>query len=301
MVYENTHLWAAEKAGRQISDNPIKQIITARIDHFHLGAIFPDTLFYSKASGRREIAELLHGSGGVPTNQFVFRLLGRARRSQDDKCLAFVFGYLTHMAMDMVFHPAVFYYSGYKSHGSADQMADSQYLHWHYETAIDRHFNDTVSLDRVIRPAVLEDLDIASVLDLSPKDILDSLERQMAFFKRNHSRALHMACRILAGLGLVEKKIVAGFYANLDTEPRQLPQKLRYKDIISGENREDTLDALMDRGIARGLRMIGSAYEYYCRKIDRTACERVVVGDSLDTGRPGKTRKDIRFSINSSD
>ena len=94
-----------------------------------------------------------------------------------------------------------------------------------------------------------------------------------------------MAYRMLSKIGLVEKRYLGGFYANLKVDPARLPENLRYKDIISGENKEATMDGLMDQGIKMGIKTIESAYDYYCGKISRQACEKTIAGNNLDTGQ----------------
>ena len=47
MVYENTHLWAAEQIKSRIKNRIIEETIGNNLDYYHLGAIFPDVLFYS--------------------------------------------------------------------------------------------------------------------------------------------------------------------------------------------------------------------------------------------------------------
>jgi predicted aldo/keto reductase-like oxidoreductase len=106
-----------------------------------------------------------------------------------------------------------------------------------------------------------------------------------------------MAYRMLSKIGLVEKRYLGGFYANLKVDPTRLPENLRYKDIISGEDKEATIDGLMDQGIQMGVKMIESAYDYYCSKISRQVCEKTIAGNNLDTGQIGKTKVDIKFSI----
>jgi len=53
----------------------------------------------------------------------------------------------------------------------------------------------------------------------------------------------------------------------------------------------------MDQGIQMGVKMIESAYDYYCSKISRQVCEKTIAGNNLDTGQIGKTKVDIKFSI----
>jgi len=73
-------------------------------------------------------------------------------------------------------------------------------------------------------------------------------------------------------------------------DPTRLPENIQYKDIISGENRETTMDGLMDQGIQTGVKMVESAYDYYCGNISRQVCEKTIAGNNLDTGQIGKTR-----------
>jgi hypothetical protein len=57
------------------------------------------------------------------------------------------------------------------------------------------------------------------------------------------------------------------------------------------------MDGLINEGINMGVKMIESAYDYYCGKISRQVCEKTIAGNNLDTGQIGKTKADVRFSI----
>ena len=299
MVYENTHLWAAEKIKNRINNKNIADIIAANTDHYLLGAIFPDTLSFNKDEKISYFAGFMHGETGIPTNRVVFDILDRIRGTQDTKNLAFVCGILTHCAMDIVFHPLVFYLSGYKPKSSPKAQLHSSYLHWHYETLIDKHFNKGVYLEKKLKPAAVWDLVIPACLKISKHIIIDSLKDQISYFKRIHSRLFHTAYRMLAMIGLIEKKWVAGFYANLKVEDKFLPATLHYQDLISGEDRDATLVELMENGINMGIQMIEAAYDYYTGNISKEYCKRTIAGYNLDTGRFGKTTKNIRFSLKS--
>jgi hypothetical protein len=297
MAYENTHLWAADAVKEQITNDALRELINSSIDYYYFGAVFPDTFSFSHDKKISDISNFLHGDMGSPTNQVVFDVLDRTKNAHDEKNLAFICGYLTHMAMDIVFHPVVFYFSGYKPESSPREASKSSYLHWHYETYIDKRFNNEFYLNRVIKPTVVQDLVVASILNISEQIILDCLKKQIAYFKRTHSRLIYMTYRMLSKIGLVEKKYLGGFYANLKIDPTRLPENFRYKDIISGENKEATMDGLMDQGIKMGIKMIESAYDYYCSKISRQICEKTIAGNNLDTGQIGKSKADVRFSM----
>ncbi|MBW2429812.1 MAG: zinc dependent phospholipase C family protein [Deltaproteobacteria bacterium] len=299
MVYENTHLWAAEEIKNRLKNKKIAEIIAANADHYLLGAIFPDTLYFNKEEKIRNFANFLHGETGVPTNTFVFEILDRIKGTHDAKNLAFICGFLTHCAMDIVFHPVVFYLSGYEPKSGPKGQLQSSYLHWYYETLIDKHFNKGVFLEEKVKVAAAWDLVIPKYPNISRQTIIDSLKKQISYFKRIHSRLFYMIYRMLAIIGFIEKKWVAGFYANLNVEDKFLPDVLHYKDIISGEDRDTALEDLMENGINMGIQMIEAAYDYYAGNISKDWCERTVVGYNLDTGRFGKTKEDIRLSLKS--
>ena len=297
MTYENTHLWAADAVKEQIAIDALRELINSNIDYYYFGAVFPDTFSYSQDKEISDISNFLHGNTGVPTNGVVFNVLDRIKYPRDKKNLAFICGFLTHCAMDIVFHPVVEYFSGYKPKSIPRKASKSSYLHWHYETYIDKRFNNKFYLDRIIIPTTAHDLVVTSILNISEQVILDCLKKQITYFKRTHSRLIYMTYRMLSKIGLVEKKYLGGFYANLKVDPTRLPENIRYKDIISGENKEATMNGLMDEGINMGIKMSESAYDYYCGKINRQVCEKTIAGNNLDTGQIGKTKADVNFSI----
>ena len=77
--------------------------------------------------------------------------------------------------MDIVFHPVVEYFSGYKPKSSSREASKSSYLHYHYETYIDKRFNNEFYLNRIIKPTVVQDLLVASILNISEQAIMDGL------------------------------------------------------------------------------------------------------------------------------
>ena len=299
MVYENTHLWAAEQIRSRIKNSTIEETIGNNLDYYHLGAIFPDVLYYSKDPKISEAAHFLHGKAGAPTNVFIFDVLDQIRDTLDKKNLTFICGFLTHCAMDIVFHPVVFYFSGYDPNDDQSGQLHSGYLHLHYETIIDRHFNKRIFLENIIKPTIVKDLIIPSIRNISQQDIMDCLKKQIFYFRLIHSRLYYLIFKIFAKMDLVDKRLVAGFYANLNVETKKLPEKLNYRDIISGSDKEANLEELMEDGLNMAVKMIEAAYNYYVGKISKEFCKHTIAGHNLDTGRVNKTKADIRFSLRS--
>jgi hypothetical protein len=201
--------------------------------------------------------------------------------------------------MDIVFHPVVYYFSGYSPNDGTRSQLQSGYLHWHYETFIDRRFNGGVFLERIVMPGVVKELILPPIQHVARQNVIDSLKKQISYFRLIHSRLYYRLYKMLAKIGLVDKRLVAGFYANLSFEMMKLPEKLNYRDIISGEDRETTLDGLMDEGIRMAVMMIEAAYEYDAGNISKETCKGTIAGNNLDTGRLNKTKEDIRFSVKS--
>jgi hypothetical protein len=299
MVYENTHLWAAEKIRNRIPNQDIKDIIGTHIDAYHFGAVFPDVLYYSRNPEISDSAHYLHGDAGAPSNAVIFDILDQISGTSDQKNLAFTWGILTHCAMDIVFHPVVFYFSGYDPEAGQKEQERSGYLHLHYETIIDRHFNNGIFFENLVRPSVLDDLIAPSIPNISRQNIINCLQTQLFYFRIIHSRLYYLVYKLLAAMGLVDKKLVAGFYANISVDTRSLPEVLHYRDIITGDNRETTLDGLMGKGIIMATDMIEAAYEYYAGNIRKETCQVTIAGNNLVTGRLDKSRADIRFSVKS--
>ncbi len=297
MVYENTHLWAAERIKSSIENRLIAEPIGSYSDFYYLGAVFPDILYYSRDSRISRAAYFLHGDTGAPTNAFIFEVLDQVKETSDEKNLVFIWGFLTHCAMDIVFHPVVFYFSGYASQDDQTSRLHSEYLHLHYETMIDRHFNKGIFLENMINPASVKDLAIPSILNISRRDIQNCLKKQIFYFRLIHSRLYYIMFKMLAAMGLADKRLVAGFYANLVVETKKLPQKLTYRDIISGREMEATLEDLMEKGITMAVKMVEAAHNYYAGHISKKSCQKVIAGHNLDTGRVNKTKADIRFSL----
>jgi hypothetical protein len=134
MAYENTHLWAADRVIGRIENNELKEHLTDCLDDYYFGAVFPDTLSYSKDKKIREIADFLHGETGLPSNRVIFDMLDRAKATRDRKNLAFIGGFLTHCAMDIVLHPMIVsFLNPWKNKFLFLNEPITEYFIWHSE------------------------------------------------------------------------------------------------------------------------------------------------------------------------
>ncbi|MEN8247098.1 MAG: zinc dependent phospholipase C family protein [Thermodesulfobacteriota bacterium] len=296
MPFENTHLYLAEQVKQALNDEAWSVLLNENLDHYRLGSVFPDIMFYSKDESLKQRAYRLHGTHRSPTNELIFGVLDLLKGVEDSLNFAFIAGYLTHCAADITFHTMVYYISGHRANRSKQEAQRTSYLHWHYETLIDNYLNDRFNLHEVLYPSLFDDLVAPQVLAIDRGKMVSAFNRQRRYFSMIQSPFYYRVFCLLRLLRLTEPKIVAGFYENLKYERVSLPEVIPYRDVISGENREATIDQLAQTAVERGKTMIASAYGYYTGSITREECQQIIAGENLATGKVGKAADDIRYS-----
>ena len=297
MAYENTHLFVAEQIRSCIEQQDLKNILDINRSLYLLGTIFPDTCFFSDSKKIQSISKQLHGSDGTPTNRAIFQALDTINSQPDPQTLAFVCGFSTHLALDITVHPIIYYYSGFKANGSPEERKRSSYLHWHYETYLDHRFNNQYYLEGLVTIETARALRISRFLDIQEPEFLKALARQINYFSRNRNRLYYHWYRLKHQMGWLEGKYLAGHYTNLEFDRSRLPELMSYRDPVTGERKKNTLEDLMQSSIEKGQEMVQAAYAYHRGDIDRHACQKIIDGSNLDTGRVGILASDIRYSI----
>jgi len=296
MPFENTHLFLADKVRKKLQDEGLSIVLKEHLAYYYLGSIFPDILFYSKEKDVSRVAFRLHGDDGEPTNRFALDMLDRIRGKDKLHDFAFTAGFLTHCAADITFHPIVFYVSGYKPEASKKDAQKCSYLHWKFETLIDSRLNDRFRVEDCVQEHLVGDLVVSEILGVDAGTIVKNLKKQRGYFSKIRSRFFYHVFRALSALGLVSPEAVAGCYESLKIKDITLPERILYRDVFSGEKRETSLDALVERSVDLGERLVIAAYAYFTGDITREACQQVIAGEDLHTGRVGKTLKDVRHS-----
>ena len=296
MPFENTHLYLADKVRQVTNDDDLTGILTDHLDYYYLGSIFPDTLFYAKEDTLSRVAYQLHGDDGRPTSRFAFDVLDRIRESGSGRDFSFVSGFLTHCAADITFHPVVFYISGYMPDASEQAKQKSSYLHWKYETLMDKLLNDQFRFEELVQPQLFRNLVAPDVLGIDVGTIIKHLEKQRGYFNKIRSRFYYHLFRVLSRLGAVPPESVAGFYESLKANDITFPERIGYQDVVSGEVIETSLEELADQSVDLGSRLVATAYGYFKGDLARDECEAIMKGESLHTGKLGKTLQDVKYS-----
>jgi hypothetical protein len=110
---------------------------------FLLGAVAHDGPFYLPKDRRMSsLAARLHGKGDddayAPVKRAIAEIPTGTRTAS--AAIAFAAGALCHMAADTVFHPAVFYFTGFAAHPDLATSGAYLYRHREFESAMDLHY-----------------------------------------------------------------------------------------------------------------------------------------------------------------
>ncbi len=150
MPKELTHILFADallddldRSGR----NDLASLLERHRPTLHFGSIATDTLYYELTFPiiDRDYAhwgEIIHGGRGedtgTPIREMLRRLQNRpSANAEDDARFAFVCGFLSHMALDIVFHPWVYAVTGPYYDPDPDKQADFQMSHRLVESWLD--------------------------------------------------------------------------------------------------------------------------------------------------------------------
>ena len=152
MPKELTHILFADAAARSSSTetgrNDLASLLERHRPTLHFGSIATDTLYYELTFPiiDRDYAhwgEIIHGGQGEDTGTPIREMLRRLQnqpaepRPKTMPDFAFVCGFLSHMALDIVFHPWVYAVTGPYYDPDPDRQADSQMSHRLVESWLD--------------------------------------------------------------------------------------------------------------------------------------------------------------------
>jgi hypothetical protein len=140
MPKEITHWIVAREAAASLDPGTrTGKAVSSSPSAFLLGAVAHDGPYYARGDAELSIAgDRLHGKGVDDAFASVKRVIGV--EPLFPAALAFAAGALSHIAADTVFHPAVFYFTGFPGHPDPGVSDAFMYRHWGFESAMDIHF-----------------------------------------------------------------------------------------------------------------------------------------------------------------
>jgi hypothetical protein len=288
MVKENTHLYIADIVFRRLRSDRLAAPLYTHQAEYYLGAIIPDSFMYLREV--EKVAARLHGTNGEKTNELIFRMLSHLKRHRDDeRDRALLYGYLTHCAADITFHPMVWYLAG---------KCGAIGRHRRIETYLDTLTDHSVSLDRSQVKYHPKGLDFPRLLSrhlrlerpytmtgraLRRQRLADVLYRTHGVYYIVKALSFLQSVRDLPGL----------FYA--DVKPGMLPERISYRHPVTGSERDVSVHELLEESVRLSLRMIACAQAFFENKITRRQAERILTGQSLETGLVGVGVQRMRY------
>jgi len=293
MPKENTHLWFAHTLLCDLSGTETLRCISCSLAAYLLGSVMPDTFYYASRPSLVRIAESFHGRDGNPTNTFVIRVLEESCAGRD---VAFALGFLTHCALDIAFHPVIYYLSGNYYDSDPARRSGAVRAHRRLETSLDRSLGHRVRFHRSVRPRNASGLVMAGILGrdhlAGPLDIRLSIARQAAF---NYAFTSRLAYRLalLASPTLVAPAYLGLFYADVP-DHESFPSTIEARDLVDGTPYTTSVAELFGRARCHALSMMRSAFSFSRGEIGRETLLEAIPGVSLDTGRLGVSVDAIR-------
>lgn len=299
MAKENTHLFFARTILEHFEAEDLVKVISEFTGFYYLGSIILDTFFYSSDESSRTISETMHGKAGNPTNELIFQVLDEAQGMED---IAFIMGYITHCALDITIHPVVYYLSGNYYDPDETRREHAVYLHRHIETWLDEYLGNHLKIYKLVQPGLMHSLSFERILSnqfsISPLRIQQILYKQLFSNRLFASTAAYRLARLLAGIGVIKgSKYLGLFYGDIHAQGTFPQDPIAYRDIITGEMKESSVQELMSAAADKAKGMMEAAFDYYRGKITKERLCRMIPGESLDSGKIHVPTETIQYTL----
>lgn len=300
MPKELTHWMIARAAASRLDEQATPRTAGAIRecgDAFLLGAVAHDGPFYIRKSPRMAaLGDQLHGKGTDDAFAPIERVLAAAGSSS--AAVAFAAGAASHIAADTIFHPAVFYFTGFPSHPKSAVAGTYLFGHRAFESALDLHLVSTRGhgLDRRLgsvlgRAAASAEAEAlwaalarfygAQGASLGPSDARAIVEQAAKTQGLFDSAPVRLLARLLNLLHAGTNADVSSlFYVRKSPWNGHFTSPRPYRDPLSGA--EDVFDVgdFVDRAVARALGLFGNIE----RTLDGDQAAFPSPGPCLDSG-----------------
>jgi hypothetical protein len=297
MPKENTHIYFAEMVREGLENSDLFELISREKKFYYLGAVIADTFFYGKDDSIVKISDTLHGKDGNPTNEIIIDVLENGKA---DKDLAHILGYITHCALDMTFHPVIYYLTG-NYYNQKKGQGSEKYRHRYVETCLDIAIENTFRMHSLFKPRLLEGLIFESLIadkfSLPGSRVRHAFLRQIGFNRCFTSTAAYFAALILNRFGLLrDPDLPPLFYRGVKSRDCRTKENVQYRDLVSGEEKVTSVEELFEMAKEKALEMMTAAYGYSKGTITLEECLKKIPGESLDTGLLKISVSDIRYT-----
>jgi hypothetical protein len=223
-----------------------------------------------------KVSEVLHGRGGqntfAPLAEAIIEASGLPDGRQRECVISFLLGMVTHYSTDVVFHPVVNYFTGDYYHEDRNERQEARRRHRLFETYLDsyylgkRDFNNNNLISRDISSLGKDYNWLCDFLDrhFSPRAYAASdatadmtWEKAFSHFGKLQGVFLSKGWGVLAkGLLCLRPNLApleVLFSYGRSSRAAIFESPLLFKNPISGEGSENTVDELLEASISDSL------------------------------------------------
>lgn len=328
MPKEITHIFFAEQTNdnlKNIGKDKLYSFISDNKTFFHFGSIAVDTFYYSVKlpfidKDYFQWGDLVHGSEGNDTSLPLIKMLQFLKSNPDtqnfQQKLAFVCGFLTHMAMDINFHPYVYYFSGNYYDEDKDASIDAQMRHRIIEGWIDlymlnkdnRLLEDFYELQKIENEKDIN-LQLLRFLGDNFSEIFDTDKEHMFKFLKKGYNVQILLNKLFRNISFKDfirtlnsifdnklRGLLALFYpGNYERFPDYIINFGTYKNPVTGEDFNGTVDDIWADALRLSTDFLGAVNDYIFGELPLEELKNIIKGYSLDVGLLGVKVEEVKF------
>ena len=311
MPKETTHWIAAQRTASRLIGTKFGAAAKQCPHALQLGAVFPDLPYYLTGSNSlsREAAVLgnrYHGQNGEDTYDLLRAILRSLREEDTPVHRAFLVGVISHLCLDFVFHPLVYFETGNYYDPVPDRRTVAIRNHRRFEGLLDVVLCGGLRAARQFRAQGIwaqMETPVPSLLEWAARHQGPDVAAILKVSNESFLKAQHLFVQPLAsGLaGVVEpwlsaklRELTALFYRNPTARQWERLQKpFEYRNPVSGTFHKASMEELFQQGVEAGVEL--------CRHVEGAIGEGAFdrQGPSLNFGLVGAAVSQARYFADS--
>lgn len=318
MPKEITHILFASEVLNKLSQNSQKlsNILSVETKSYKFGSVATDSFYYSIKTPFEtnyfQWGDLVHGAEGNHTTEALLQTLKNLKHNQTDhnfsSHLAFITGFISHIALDVNFHPYVYYFSGNYYDPSEEEKINSMMRHRIIESWIDLYLLDRKGL------SIKKFLDTKEIFS-NHKTNLNNLKYLSHFYKFNFKTERDLYVFLKKGYyiqAFLNRKIINNHYIYKAIKPinKRLNNKLRdylslfyandlskipnhivdfkeYIHPVTGESFEGNIHVIWNDALDMAIQFFNEIEKYIWGNGSFEELQEIIKGYSLDVGLEG--------------
>jgi hypothetical protein len=327
MPKEITHITLADETVKELGKNgetTFSRLLSEFSEFLHFGSIAVDTFYYSLKIPILERdyfpwGDMVHGAEGNDTSLALIEMIDTLKENQDDpyfkQKLAFTCGYLTHMAMDINFHPYIYYFSGNYYHEIMSEQIDAQMRHRLIESWIDLYIleqrsirlKDYTAIENIRKNNEIN-LKLLELLAQSYSKIWQPKQDIFKFLKKGYFLQMLLSGTLFKNKAFTDfvrwvndifdnklRSVLALCYPfNYQEIPKYIIEFEMFKHPSTGEEFRGSLRDLWQNSIGLSAEFLTAVNDYIFADGNKEKLKSVIKGYSLDVGLVGVKVQDVR-------